>query len=313
MRNGLISGCLVGMLCGVATAQGGGLVLYQNESVSFQLKGDKHRDIHIAIDGKPFAVYRPNEHGKLPKPFLLPLRSADGTILTRALKNPKDHPHHKGVWVSVDKVNEVDFWAEKGRIVTKSIKLHNKPARLHVTNEWQSMKGKPIVVEETTITVLPNRTLSYDIKFAAKHGDVKFGDTKEGLFGFRMVDSLREKETGKVLNADGKQGTGECWGQPSAWVDYYGKVEGKVVGVALFDHPMNLRKSRYHVRNYGLFSVSPFGEKAYTKGKSPANPVTIQRGKALRLRYALYVHDGDTIVGNVTDAYESWLKQTADK
>jgi len=279
--------------------------------VSFGMEDGVADRVRISVGGKPFAEYRLNKHGKLPKPFLLPLRSADGTVLTRALENPKDHPHHKGVWVSVDKVNDVDFWAEKGRIVTQAAEVLPKQNALKVTNEWRSLDGNAIVDEATTITVLPNRTLSYDIRFIANHGPVTFGDTKEGLFGFRMVDSLREKETGKVVNADGQQGTGQCWGQPSAWVDYYGKVQDNTVGVALFDHPKNLRKSRYHVRNYGLFSISPFGEKAYSKGKSSARPVVLEAGKTLRFRYALYVHDGDTTTGKVADAYKNWLGRTA--
>ena len=268
------------------------------------------KSVTISIGGTPFATYRKNETHDLPKPFLLPLRAADGTVLTRPLENPEDHPHHKGVWVSVDEVNEIDFWAEKGKILGVSsevVTIPGKPTTIKVTNSWQSLDGKPAVEEQTTIQFFPNRLVTYDIKFIAKHGPVEFGDTKEGLFGFRMVNSLREKETGKVINADGKKGSGECWGQPSAWVDYYGQIEGKTYGVALFDHPKNMRKSRYHVRNYGLFSISPFGEKAYTKGKEEAKPVKLAKGETLELRYGLYVHDGDTKAGKVAETYKRFI------
>ncbi len=276
------------------------------------------KSVDIKIGDKPFAVYRMNKMGALPKPFLLPVRSADGTVLTRALKDPEDHPHHKGVWVSVDKVNDVDFWAEKGKILTTGAHSNlvtvggKRMPQLHVMNSWQSLEGKPIVDEETSIVVFPNRLVAYDITFVANHGPVEFGDTKEGLFGFRMVNSLREKETGKVVNADGKKGTGKCWGQTSAWVDYYGKVNDKTYGIALFDHPKNMRKSRYHVRNYGLFSISPFGDAAYTKGKEKPKHVKLAAGEKLRLRYAMYIHDGDTAAGKVADAYKQYVKATAD-
>ncbi|MFK7818551.1 MAG: PmoA family protein [Planctomycetaceae bacterium] len=286
-------------------------VVAAQESAEVTHKASKDgKSIVVSVGGKPFAEYRKNETHELPKPFLLPLRAADGTVLTRSLENPEDHPHHKGVWVSVDEVNEIDFWAEKGKILTVSSKVTSvakKPTRIKVTNSWQSLDGKPAVEEQTVIQFFPNRLVTYDIRFVAKHGPVEFGDTKEGLFGFRMVNSLREKETGKVINADGKKGSGECWGQPSAWVDYYGQIEGKTYGVALFDYPKNMRKSRYHVRNYGLFSISPFGEKAYTKGKEEAKPVKLAKGETLQLRYGLYIHDGDTKAGKVAEAYKQFL------
>jgi hypothetical protein len=78
--------------------------------------------------------------------------------------------------------------------------------------------------------------------------------------------------------------------------------------VTIMDHPDNFRPSRYHVRDYGLFSVSPFGEKAYTNGSSPAAPVHLEMGKTLRLRYGLYVHDGDAATSNVPMIYEVFAK-----
>lgn len=280
-----------------------------DQGVSFATEGTQ---IEVAIDGKPFATY--NTDKALPKPFFSSVRGSDGTILSRSLKDPEDHKHHKGIWVSVDEVNEVKFWAEAGKIENASVKTTKAsdagPAKLDVVNHWQGEDGKPIVIESTTISIFSNRLLVYDISFKPGAKEVTFDDTKEGLFGFRMVNSMREKESGKVVNADGKQGTAECWGLPSAWVDYYGEVEGNVFGVTLMDHPGNLRPSRYHVRNYGLFSVSPFGEKAYTRGKNEAAPVVIKTGENLRLRYAIYIHDGDTTKGKVAEAYKQFLDAT---
>ena len=278
----------------------------------------KQQDNYLEINFNAHEVARYQVSEKLPKPFLLPVRTPLGVVITRPLNDEKDkdHPHHKGIWVAVDEVNDVDFWAEKGKIVNKSIQVQpnkGESAKFKVWNDWQTLDGQSVVSELTLITLshLNNQyLLSYEIEFVADKHDVTFGDTKEGLFAFRMAASMKEKETGKVVNAEGKKGTAACWGQPSKWIDYTGTVDGKTVGLAIFDHPKNLRPSRYHVRNYGLFSISPCGERAYSKGNNPAKPIEIKKGESLKLRYAMYIHDGDTKSAKVAEAYEKWLEQT---
>lgn len=269
--------------------------------------------VQVTIDGEPFAVYH---FGKdLPKPFFSPVRGPDGTVLTRPLENPKDHPHHKGIWLAIDEVNEVDFWAEKGKIENVSVELleaEGNPAQMRVVNHWLGEDEKPVLIETTEISICPNRVLSYDIAFRAADEAVTFGDTKEGLFGFRMVDSMRASEGGTIVSSEGARGEREAWGKTARWVDYYGPVEGKTYGVAIFDHPENFRPSRYHVRNYGLFSISPFGEAAYTRGEEEADEAKLQPGEQLRLRYAMYIHSGDTEAANVDGVYQAWVKAAAD-
>jgi len=275
-------------------------------------QGDHQLDIRIG--DRPFAKF--NYAHDLPKPFFLPVHAPDGTVITRALDDPKDkdHKHHKGIWLSVDEINKVQFWAEKGKIANYSVKVTKaagNPAQFVVKNNWMGTDG-PIIAETTTVSVHSNGILAYDITFTAVKDEVEFEDTKEGLFGFRMVSSMREKEGGKVVNSDGKKGTKECWGQTAAWVDYYGQVDGKTCGLAIFDHPKNFRASRYHVRNYGLFSISPFGEKAYTGGKNQAAPLHLKKGETTRLRYAMYIHMDDTDKADVAGAYKKYLKSTAE-
>ena len=68
------------------------------------------------------------------KPFLAPLRSASGKVVTRGFPmeniagESKDHLHHRGLWFSYDDVNGVKFWENDpsytkpniGKIVVRS-------------------------------------------------------------------------------------------------------------------------------------------------------------------------------------------------
>src|SRR6266852_7167995 len=75
---------------------------------------EQARRVDISIDGQPFTSYIwPTT---LKKPVLYPLRTANGTIVTRGFPLEQrpgervDHPHHAGFWLNYGNVNGVDFW-----------------------------------------------------------------------------------------------------------------------------------------------------------------------------------------------------------
>src|SRR5215475_5624504 len=72
--------------------------------------------IAVEIDGKPFTDFYVS--AKNPKPYLHPLRTADGKSVTRGFPmipdvpgESKDHPHHRGLWFAHGNVNGYNFWA----------------------------------------------------------------------------------------------------------------------------------------------------------------------------------------------------------
>lgn len=113
--------------------------------VKLQKEGDQ---VEVTIDGQPFTTYHTSD--QYAKPFFHPVRSAGGTIITRELENPKDHPHHKGIWCAIDEVNGIKFWAEKGiirNVKTEIVEAQGNPARLLIVNHWLGEDGKPILEE----------------------------------------------------------------------------------------------------------------------------------------------------------------------
>ncbi len=292
-----------------------------NAQIRFEPQDDDK--LAILLGDEPLSIF--NHGSSWQKPFLFPLHAPNGKNVLRAIvatkeqagssKEGTDHVHHKGVWASVDSVNDekLNFWSEAEKIRNDDFETSagsDGSATLVTHNTW--LQGEaPLLKETTKITFHPSRLIVYQIELSAIDKDVTIYDTKEGFFAVRLAHTMRETEGGHIINADGVTGEKDAWGRQSPWVDYYGEVDGETVGVTLMDHPGNFRKSRYHVRSYGLFAISPFGPKTYSRGEDAESPVSIKPdGAPLKLTYGLYVHNGDTQAGAVKEAYARFLDVT---
>jgi hypothetical protein len=295
--------------------------------VSFQ-KADGRID--VSVDGKPFTTlyFGP----EAPKPYLHPVRAADGTIVTRLYpmevveSEPHDHPHHRGIWFTHGDVNGIDFWAneadsrgpmKKGKVVLRHIdSVDDASGTIRAVFEWQGPDGKILLTEDRTMVFggdAERRTIDFDVSFGAGVQEVKFGDTKEGTFAIRLAAPLEEPHrraegrTGTIVNAEGKTGEANTWGKPSPWVDYSGKLDGKPVGVAIFDHPSNPKHPAFwHVRSYGLFAANIFGEHDFFNDKARDGSVSLKPGESIRFRYRVLVHPGDTQAAGIADLYKKY-------
>ncbi|MHC4506160.1 MAG: DUF6807 domain-containing protein, partial [Planctomycetota bacterium] len=258
-----------------------------------------NKALAITIGSKPFAEYR---HGpEAAKPFLWPLAGPGETRMTRSwpMEEKKgdsdDHVHHKGLWVAHGDVNGSDLWGEGrkcGRIVHRELtKKISGPvyAEFASTNVWQSRRGKPLCEEDRTIRAMrlgdDARLVDLTVRLRATEGDLTFGDTKEGgICAVRVACSM--ERAGRIENSYGAVGEPECWGRASHWVDYSGRAGGRHRGVAILDHPCNLRHpTRWHVRGYGLFAANPFALGAYKKGLDRDGSYTVPAGGELLFRY----------------------------
>jgi hypothetical protein len=103
-----------------------------------------------------------------------------------------------------------------------------------------------------------------------------------------------------------------AWGKRADWCDYFAPHEGKVYGVAIFDHPQNFRHPTWWMaRDYGLFGANPFGQHDYEglKDQPHIGDYTIPAGGTLTLRYRFYFHLGDEVAAHVAAHYADYLAE----
>lgn len=280
--------------------------------------------IDVVVDGQPFTTFYYGLQSN--KPYLAPLRTASGKIVTRRYPMEKvdgesrDHLHHTGLWFSYDDVNGIKFWENdpsykapnKGKIVVESADL--KPGSgsmvLKAVMNWNGPDDKTVLREDRVMTFTSKpalRIIDFDITLTAPE-KVVFGDTKEGAFAIRLADPLAEKHGGKMMNAEGAVGMKNVWGKRSNWVDYSGTLEGEQVGIAVFDHPANPRHPTYwHSRDYGLFALDPFGQHAFDES-APESHWTVDAGGSLHFRWRVVIHSGDTISAHIAQLYDAYAK-----
>ena len=302
-------------------------------SAQVDLKAVGNDHISISINGQPFSDFYigPN----YAKPFLAPLRTATGLIVSRRWPmetvdgESRDHPHHKGLFVGYGDVSDVNFWEvesaskpSQGNPTTKGtvtlarldeVAPGNKHGSITATFVWRAPGHGDMLEEKRMMTFYAdavNRVIDVDLTFTAKQ-NVRFGDTKEGFFAVRLADPLIEKNGGVMTNADGAQTEKNVWGKRADWVDYDGTLEGQKLGIVIFDNPQNLNHPpRWHSRAYGLFAVNPFGVKDFEPQSSDKAGYALNAGNSLRLRYRLIIHPGDVPKKKIADWYSDYTKKS---
>jgi len=299
----------------------------------------RHQDsVAVLVGGKPFTTYYFGSSS--PKPYLHPLRSASGTVVTRGYPmrtdiagESHDHPHHRALFFAHGNINGLDFWGESaptkkdqtahgvfyptsgdlplGRTVFRKLdKMEGSTLRAEFDLVGPDKKAIGSEIQEYTFRGdADSRVIDCTITLVADKGvPVKIGDTKEGTFAIRVATALQEPNA-KMLNSEGKVGEKEIWGKRANWVDYSGKVGGEELGIAIFDNPENIKHPTYwHARGYGLFAVNPFGEHDFYNDPKRDGGVTIATGKSLTLRYRVLIHQGDAAQAHVAEAYQTYAE-----
>ncbi len=254
--------------------------------------------------------------GGLPVTRNYPMKKVDG--------ESHDHPHHQSLWYAHGDVNGIDFWAKTSNYGTIKhdrflvIRSGKKSGLIRSANNWISKDGELICTDERNFRVYnrPNNERLFDYEITYKAGDepLVLGDTKEGSMAIRVAGSMPSKpkhDTGGIPPGHIVQSTGlkddDTWGKRAVWCDYYGYVDGKVVGMAIFDHPDNPRHPTWwHVRNYGLFAANPFGLHYFEGKPRGSGNLTIPAGESLTFKYRIFLHEGNEKQADVAGRYADY-------
>lgn len=297
----------------------------------------EHEDrFRIEIDGQLFTEWR---HLDWKAPYLYPVIGPDGENITRHFPmvedvegEQKDHKHHRSIRFSHRNVNGMSFWAPDSnqggheveiRLGKVEKKESGKTGELIFWNHWMG-DGKLVLKEKVRLAFHPleNRQvlMDYDVELHTVETPITFHDEKDGGLGIRVASSMvvQHRETkegnGTIVNSNGEKNS-EAWGKRAEWADYFGPgASGKTVGIAIFDHPSNLRfPTHWHARTYGLMTANRFGTGFFDAKKGAKRgdgDYTIAVGEKLPLRHRLYFHLGDPETAKVEEQYRLYASDS---
>ncbi len=299
------------------------------EAVELKRDGDR---IDILVNGRPFTTYCFGPAAA--KPYLFALRSSQGTVVTRGFPmtdipgEDHDEPHQRAMYFAHGDINGHDFWGEAefprwshhpastfGRTVFRAldeIRSGDGSGALSAEFDLVTSDNEKIAEETQAYSFSGDEHVRIiDCKFTihANHGPLRIGDTKEGTFAIRVVKTLAPP-AGHMVNSDGATGEKGTWGRRADWVDYYGNVAGESVGLAILDHPENVRHPTYwHARQYGLFAANPFGLREFLHDRHQDGSYVIPADGSLTLRYRVIIHHGDFREADVAGAYQRYAEK----
>lgn len=294
--------------------------------------------VRVEIDGRLLTEYI---FKGAYRPYCYPVLASDGTPLTRNFPMKEidgedhDHPHHRSLWFAHSDVNGVDFWNQddagsrrpKGKIVHEALLETTSGAVgvIRARDRWVAPDGKVFCTDDTTIRFGasgPNRTIDFEVTLRApSDAPVLLNDNKDGVLALRLATWMNLPRTsntgrrytagvGQLVTAKGDRDN-VAWGKRAPWADFHAEHEGKVYGVAIFDHPQNIRHPTWwHARDYGLFAANPLGQHDFEPKTTPINAGlhTIPADGSLTLRYRVLLHPGDEKEARLEERYADYVE-----
>ncbi len=274
--------------------------------------------VTIQTGGTPLLTYR---YGDVSfKPYFKELFTPGG--VNALLDSPPDHVHHHGLMLACE-VDKIDFWGEVAGQTPLGRQGHRRFSDVAVSGlpdchwasfaesiSWYPETGSdPVLSERRTVIAgragQPAATLLRWKSELAVPGDkgsvVLSGSHYHGL-GMRFIRSM--DNDGEFRNPDNDPGVifrGEERLLRSRWCAYTAKADGRLVTVAMFDHPHNPR----HPATW-FTMAEPFAYMSATM-RLHEEPLEIMRGDTLVLHYAVVLWDERPETPQIDDLYSLWV------
>ncbi|QDV25219.1 DUF6807 domain-containing protein [Aureliella helgolandensis] len=310
--------------------------LHAEEGFSISCKASK---VTISYNGELVTNYLFRDSDAR-KPYFWPVIGPTGKSMTRAFPmetvdgEQHDHPHHRGIWFGHQGVAGTDNWLE---IASKNfegaqqesflaslgsinhtaftrISADSDAAIIESENDYLDSSGKQLMADRRSMIFRMSDdklVLDFNIALIAQYGDVELEDKKDAGLNVRVPTSMSLKDgEGHIVNSVGDRDDA-TWSKSAAWVDYHGPVEGEHLGIAFLNHPSSFRyPTRWHVRDYGLFTANPFGPKSLDEN-AESGTFTLKNGKHVHLRHRIIIHQGDEKTADIAAAFRDYAASPA--
>jgi hypothetical protein len=317
-----------------------GALAVQGAAPKVEFQQSKYK-VDVLIGGKLFTSYLHTPDPAQPllapkilltKPVLYPVHSPSGIIVTRGFPftdvqgEKRDHPHHIGLYFTVDNVgpDKDAFWGNSSsplpaihHVRVLKMKGGTGTGTLATLSEWVGKSGKALLQEEREMVfraVAPDQIdVDFTIWLKALNQEIDITDTKEGMFAIRVAQWLTEEGTGRYLNSEGQEMEKGVWGKRANWVRLQGEKDGKPIGIAIFNHPTSTNSPTYwHARGYGCFSVNPLGQLDFQKAHRVPDPkpfdLKIKAGDRALFKYRMIIYEGNMDKARADALYQSYAR-----
>ncbi len=254
----------------------------------------------------------------LPKSFVHPLSTINGAELT--VRSPADHLWHRGLWFAWKYINHTNYWEEDkktglsaGR--TEIVKAQAAPqkdfsGRVELDLAYRLPGQPPVMTEQRVLNFsAPAADGAYTLDWTATFKmlqDVELErtppkKTSGGYAGLSLRFPRAFVPTWKFLTSNGKSVAAEANGEKLTWVDFSGPAaDGTTAGIAIFDHPANIR----HPNNWYLNQSHPF----FTPALIYSAPLSLKTGEELKLLYRILVHPGAGDAAKLGAAFQEFSR-----